>query len=275
MKSALSFLGVGLAGLFTLAVLAADDKGSSSAKGSASAPGSGSAASSAPASSSASGSPKASTSSSASASSSGSSKASGSVEKFSTLIRDVPCRVESWTKDNRGLVLEMMTIDATVAKAVYDLEKQISDTYNDTNQTLLAKQQKIQDLNSQIAQKLPSLYKTSGVKFDVKAQEDFLVRTQSLPIKFDDKGNLVIPTEKEKREKLDKKHGGYLAEPDDLHGNVLVKVTLVKKDGTNAKLPDILRIGYTPKPGEDVHKTLDPNIQAFLIMIVGDATEPK
>jgi hypothetical protein len=180
------------------------------------------------------------------------------------------CKVQSWDKDSRALVFEMMTVDQNVYRDVLNLQKQIQDTlYNEKNP--ITRQQKIADYQSQIVQKQANLYKPSGLKFDVKAYEEYAVRTKDLPLKFDDKGNLVVPTEKEKKEKYDKKHGGYAAEPDDLHANVIVQVTLVKKEGSGAKLPDILR--YGPKPGSgDQEVKLDANIQASLIMIVSDAS---
>ena len=66
-----------------------------------------------------------------------------------------------------------------------------------------------------------------------------------------------------------------MADAEDLHNNVVVQVTLVKKEGSAAKLPDILRIG--PKPGSDPNQEvkLDVNIMASLIMIVGEAPQNK
>ena len=93
-------------------------------------------------------------------------------------------------------------------------------------------------------------------------------------VKFDEKGNLMVPSEKERKEKEDKKHKGlYLADPEDLHNNAVVQVTLVKKEGSSAKVPDILRIG--PKPGSDPNPEikLDANILASLIVIVGDGQQ--
>src|SRR5947208_67380 len=119
MKSALLFFAAGLGCLGAILFSHAADKASSaSSKGSGSASASGS-------------SSGASSAGSSSASSSGSSKSSGSVEKFSTLLKDVPCRVESWNKDGRALVLEEMTVDVNVARDVYNLEKAISDTLYD------------------------------------------------------------------------------------------------------------------------------------------------
>jgi hypothetical protein len=167
----------------------------------------------------------------------------------------------SFDKDKRTLTLEKMTVDQ---KAAYDLQQQIAAWAKDTNP--VTRQQKYQD----ILQKQGSIYKPSGIKFDVKAEEDYLIRTKTLSPKFDEKGN-IVDLAKEMKERADKKHPGYYtAGPEDLHQDAVVEVTLVKKENSKAKLPDILGPRFAPKPGEEVHKTLDDEIMVSFIVITSD-----
>lgn len=199
------------------------------------------------------------------------------MEKF-TKVPGEPllCKVQTWEKDSHSLELEIMTIDINVYKDVLNLEKQIADTLNNEKNPF-TRQQKITDLNGQIAEKTQKLYKPSGVKFDVKTQEDFALRCKELHSKFDEKGNLVIPTEKEKKEKRDKNPPHYyIADPEDLHANTVIQVHFVRKEGSNAKVPDILRLG--PRPGSDPPAQaikMDTSLVASMIVIVGNMDQPK
>ncbi len=192
------------------------------------------------------------------------------MDRYSKLTDALPCKIQSWEKDSHALVLETMVVDQGVARDIQNLEYQIRELYKEQNP--VTRQQKFNDLSGQIVQKQANLYKPSGLKLEVKAQEDLSVRMKDLPTHFDDKGNIVIPTDKEKKAKEDPKHKGlYMAEPGDLHNNMFVQVTLVGKVGSGAKLPDILKVG--PKPGADPNQQIkmDVNIQVSYILIVADA----